>query len=544
MIFIPQRDKMDCAPACLAMVAKFYGKKYDISYLRDISFLSKEGVSLLSISDAAKTIGFDAFSAKLKIDTLYREQLSIVPCILYWDQNHFVVLRKIKRNFWNKKLYFYILDPAFGEMWVDIYSFEKHWLNYEDKGIALFLRPTEDFYKREDNSIKKNKLKYLLKYLTPYPKQIILMFLTLFIGSGISLLFPFLTKELIDKGVILKNLNYITLILLSQLSLFVGMMFIEIIRNWITLYLGTRISISVISEFFKKLLMLPINFFDSKHIGDFNQRIYDNQRIENFLTSQSIVTIFSIVTFFVYFGVLWYYNIQIVGVYIFLTVVSVLWSLFWLKKRKKLDYFRFQQKGENQESIYEIINGVSEMKLNQMEDVKRKEWEKIQEKLFKTNIKILKIDQLQASGYEFINQIKNIIVTFLSAMFVIKEIMTLGELLSVSYIIGQMNSPINQLVGFFRSFQDASLSLERLEEIENYPKEDKEELKEIPLLNEDSGIQFKNVYFQYEGPKSVFVLKNINLFIPNGKITAIVGASGSGKTTLLKLLLKFYIPTK
>jgi len=302
--------------------------------------------------------------------------------------------------------------------------------------------------------------------------------------------------------------------------------------------------------YLQKLLRLPIKFFDTKLMGDFNQRIQDHERIENFLTSQSLLTLFSVITFSVFFGVLWYYDFRILLTYISLTIVSIIWSLFWMKKRKILDYFRFQQRSENQESIYEMINGVSEMKLNQFEDFKRREWELIQQKLFKINIRILKLDQIQLSGFEFINQFKNIIVTFLAASFVVKGHMTLGALLSVSYIIGQMNSPVNQLINFFRSLQDARLSLARLNEVQNHSEEEHEQhvLLLSPKYTEQNGIEkgiyFKNVSFQYEGPQSPFVLQNINLSIPEGKITAIVGASGSGKTTLMKMLLKFYEPVE
>jgi ATP-binding cassette subfamily B protein len=350
---------------------------------------------------------------------------------------------------------------------------------------------------------------------------------------------------LIDKGVIKKDLNFISIILLAQLAVFLGSIVIEVIRNWLILFIGTKISISIISDFLKKILQLPIKFFDTKMMGDFSQRIQDNERIEHFLTSQSLITLFSIVTFSVFFGVLFYYDFLILLVYFFLTFISVSWSFYWLKKRKILDYLKFQQKSENQESIFEIINGVTEMKLNQFEDLKREEWENIQKKLFKVNIKILRLDQIQVSGFNFLNQIKNIIVTFLAATFVVKGKMSLGELLSVSYIVGQMNSPVSQLVSFFRSLQDAKLSLDRLNEVQNHDTEEKKEDNKLSLNeNTKTAIIFNNLSFQYEGPKSPYVLENISFSIPDGKITAIVGASGSGKTTLMKLLLKFYQSTQ
>lgn len=541
--FQPQYDQMDCGPACLAMITSKYGKNYSLQYLRENSFLTKEGVSLLGISEASKKIGFETLTAKLTIEKLITGKETL-PCILHWNQNHFVVLKKISKCFFNKKYYFHIADPAHGFIKLNEENFTKSWLSDNEKGVALFLNPTEDFYKQSPPKEEKLSVKHLFRYLFPFKKQISIMFVLLLFGSLLNLVFPFLTQNLIDKGINSKNLNVISLILLAQLGVFFGVLTFEIIRNWLMLYVGTKISINIISDFLSKLLKLPIKFFDTKMMGDFNQRIQDNERIEDFLTSQSLITFFSIITFSVFFGVLLYYDYRILSIYLVLTVISVLWSFYWLRKRKILDYFRFQHRSENQDSIYEMLNGVTEMKLNQFEDLKRNEWEKIQHKLFNLNIRILKIDQLQSSGFEFINQIKNILVTFLAAALVVKGSMTLGELLAISYIIGQMNSPVNQLVGFFRSLQDAKLSMERLNEVQNHPTEEQTENQKKLFLENNNGIKLENVSFQYEGSKSPFVLKNISFTIPEGKITAIVGASGSGKTTLMKLLLRFYEPTK
>ncbi|MGB4448323.1 MAG: peptidase domain-containing ABC transporter [Cloacibacterium sp.] len=545
MKLYPQHDQMDCGPACLAMVSSHYGKDFGLQYLRDKSFITREGVSLLGISEAADKIGFKTISAKLKTGDFDKE---LLPCILHWNQNHFVVLYKINKNIFTGKLIYKIADPGHGFVSLSEDKFKKSWLSDGEKGVALFLEPTEEFYKQTPMEEKKLSIKYLLKYLKPYKNQMLQLFVLLLLGTLTTLIFPILTQKLIDEGVSKKDLSVISYILLAQLAFFFGNIIFGIFRNWIMLVVGTKINIRIISDFLKKLLKLPIKFFDTKLMGDFNQRIQDHERIENFLTSQSLLTLFSIITFSVFFGVLWYYDFRILAVYIILTVVSVVWSLYWMKKRKILDYFRFQQRSENQESIYEIINGVSEMKLNQFEDFKRREWEQIQQKLFKINIRILKLDQVQLSGFDFINQLKNIVVTFLAASFVVKGHMTLGALLSVSYIIGQMNSPVSQLISFFRSLQDAKLSLSRLNEVQNHPEEEQE--NQLPLLSKkyteqngiEKGIFFKNVSFQYEGPQSPYVLKDINLFIPEGKVTAIVGASGSGKTTLMKMLLKFYEP--
>ena len=544
MNFTAQHDQYDCGPACLSMIANHYKKKYSLNFLRELSFINREGVSLLGISEAAKQIGFDTIPAKLAIENLIEKKNSL-PCILHWNQNHFIVLHKINTNLFTNKYQFKIADPAHGFIKLNNENFSKSWFSDENSGIALFLDPTEQFYKLETPIEEKLNLKYLLNYLKPHKKQFSYMFLMLLFGSGLTLIFPFLTQQLIDNGVSKKNLSFISIILIAQLCVFLGSIIIEIIRNWLMLYIGTKISINIISDFLKKLLELPIKFFDTKLIGDFNQRIHDNDKIENFLTSQSLITLFSIITFSVFFGVLCYYDLKIFLVYLILTIIAISWSFYWLKKRRIIDYFRFQQRSENQESIFEIINGVTEMKLNLFEDFKRKEWESIQKKLFKVNIRVLKIDQIQLSGFELINQVKNILVTFLAATLVIKNKMTLGELLSVSYIVGQMNSPVNQLVGFFRSLQDAKLSLERLNEVKNHKTEENSQQLEL-ILNKTTkkDILFDNLSFQYDGSTSLYILKKISFTISEGKITAIVGASGSGKTTLMKLLLKFYEPTQ
>lgn len=546
MKIIPQLDEMDCGPACVAMISSSLGKDYPVQYIREQSYLTREGVSIQGIKEACSSIGIETESYLLSYDDLVMLDDDCFPCILHWEQNHFVVLHKKiihSKSLFQKRIKWGIADPAHGYIKLSEERFKQSWLTESNNGVALFLKATPEFFKKDPPKTEKIDTKHILNYLKPYKKSIFLLLLLLLIGSGLTLLFPFLTQNLIDKGVNAKNLNIITIILVAQLAVFFGSITIEIIRNWLMLFIGTRLSIKIISDFLKKLLQLPIKFFDTKMTGDLHQRIEDNERIENFLTSQSLLTFFSLINFTVFFVVLWYYDFKIILTYSILTIVSLLWSSYWLKKRKILDYYSFQQRGKNEESIYEIINGVAEMKLNQFEEYKRTEWEEIQNKLFKINIRILKLDQIQLSGFEFINQIKNILVTFLGATLVVKGMMTLGELLAISYIIGQLNSPVNQLVVFFRSLQDAKISMERLNEVQNQPPE--EEVNQYQLsLNSGIGITLKNVSFQYEGPHSPFVLKDVSTTIPEGKITAIVGASGSGKTTLMKLLLRFYEPVQ
>jgi ATP-binding cassette subfamily B protein len=543
--FIPQRDQMDCGPACLSMISRFHGKKINFQFLKENSYITKEGVSLLGVKSAAETIGFNTFPAILNFNKLEKEYL---PCILHWNNNHFVVLHKISTSLFSNIKRFKIADPGHGMITLSEDKFKASWTDANQEGIALFLEPTEKFESLNEKYQKEFNLSSLLKYLKPFKKQLLGIMALLLLSSVANLFLPLLTQELIDNGVVQKDFDYITYILIAQFSVFFGSVIFDIYRNWIMIKVGAKINIEIISDFLKKILKLPIRFFDTKNIGDFNQRIQDHERIENFLTSQSLITIFSMLSFLVFFGILFTYDYKILLVYISLTVISVLWSVFWLKKRKVLDYFKFQLRSQNQENIFEIITGVSEMKLNNFEEFKRSEWEVVQHKLYNLNMRILKIDQTQQLGFEFINQSKNILVTFLAAYFVIKGNMTLGSLLSVSFIIGQMNTPINQLISFFRSLQEAKLSFIRLKEVQDQSDEEKKEQKTLNTNNSNielnKGIEFKNLSFQYEGPKSPYVLKDVNFVIPEGKITAIVGASGSGKTTLMKLLLKFYAPTE
>lgn len=545
MKFVAQYDQMDCGPACLSMISNHYGNSMPMQYLRDKSFITREGVSLLGIKNAAENVGFDTFPAKMDVENISNE---ILPAILHWNQNHFVVLSKISTNIFTRKKTYRIADPGHGFIKLKEEKIKESWYSTDNEGIILCLSPKKEFFEYKAPLEEKISFRTIFPYIKPYKNNILWMFLLLLFGTITTLVFPILTQKLIDNGVAKKDLNVIIYVLIGQLAFFFGNIIFEMIRNWITLTVGTKINIQILSDFLRKLLKLPIRFFDSKMKGDFIQRIQDHDKIEFFLTSQSLPIIFSVVTFSVFFGIVWFYNFYILLVYLILTVFSVCWTLIWMKKRKILDYIRFQQRSENQESIVEMINGVSEMKLNDFEDYKRNEWKKIQNKLFKINMRILKLDQIQLSGFEFINQFKNIVVTFLSAYFVVKGNMTMGVLLSISYIIGQMNSPINQLIGFFRSLQDAKLCLSRLNEVHNHPEEEKDQ--HLLLMHEnythqnsiDKGIYFRNVNYQYEGPQSPLVLNDINLFIPEGKVTAIVGSSGSGKTTLMKMLLKFYEP--
>ncbi|SFF09470.1 bacteriocin-processing peptidase. Cysteine peptidase. MEROPS family C39 [Chitinophaga sp. CF118] len=570
--FYKQLDYMDCGPTCLRMIAAYYGEEYSLDYLRANSYITKNGVSLLGLSEAAEKIGFKTLSAKLTYDQL-TQQIPL-PCVLHWNQEHYVVLYGVeKKSFFRPVERIIIADPGHNLVRVERDVFEKCWISSADKkGIALLMEPTPEFYRNaEEVQTVKSGFGFLMGYLRPYKRYFAQLILGMLLASLISMCFPFLTQSLVDFGVSRKNMNFIYLILLSQLLLFLGGIAVDLIRNWILLHISTRISISIISNFLIKLMKLPINFFESKNVGDITQRINDHRRIESFLTGSTLSTLFSIINLFVFSFVLSLYNTKLLLVFAIGSALSIFWISIFLKRRKNIDYNRFQRSRENQNSLFEIITGMQEIKLYNSQKARRWEWERIQAKLFKVNIKSLALEQYQGIGASFFTQLKNIVISYLAAKLVIEQQITLGVMLSISYIVGQMNSPLDQIISFIKSVQDAKISLDRLNEIHSKPEEETSEdligynenkWPREPANSSDSlylshelftksirknsgdGITISNLSFRYGAPKSPLVLKNVSMHIPRGKVTAIVGASGSGKTTLLKLLLKFYPPSE
>jgi len=552
-----QLDAMDCGPTCLRMVAKHYGKSYSLQTLREGSYITREGVSLLGTSDAAESIGFRTMGVKISFEQLVEEVP--LPCIAHWKQNHFVVIYKIKKL---KRSYFpplrgdrggarymlYIADPAEGLVKLTKEEFKGGWISTksdgEEKGVCLLLEPTPDFYAAEDEKPNKASFGFLFSYLRPYKKFLIQLFLGLFVGSLLQLIFPFLTQSIVDFGIANRDIGFVYLVVIAQLMLFTGRTAIDFIRGWILLHISTRINISLISDFLIKLMKLPIRFFDIKMIGDLMQRIGDHRRIENFLTSTSLDILFSVFNLIIFGAVLIFYSMKIFLVFLFGSLLYALWIVFFMKRRKELDYKRFAQLSDNQSNVIQLITGMQEIKLNNCEKQKRWEWERIQARLFKVSVKSLALNQYQQAGSVFINELKNIIISFIAAAAVIHGEMTLGMMMAVQYIIGQLNSPIAQLIGFMQSAQDAKISLERLGEIHEKEDEEKPDDSKLMGLPVSKSIKLENLSFQYEGPHSEMVLNNIELEIPENKITAIVGSSGSGKTTLIKLLLGFYEPIK
>jgi ATP-binding cassette subfamily B protein len=535
--FFKQYDAMDCGPSCLRMIAAFYGKTYSLQKLRELAHISREGVSLLGLSDAAEAIGFRTIGARITLEQLMEAPK---PCVVHWDQDHFVVVTNYRKG------RFYVADPAFGLVKYTETEFKKHWLatvrHGELKGICLLFDPTPKFFELESEGTNRGNFSFLLKYLKPHRKLVMQLVIGFLVGSLIQLIFPFLTQSIVDVGINTQDINFIYLVLAAQMMLFLSRMSVDFIRSWILLHISTRINISIISDFLIKLMKMPIGFFDTKMIGDLLQRIGDHKRIERFLTSQSLNVIFSVFNIVIFSLVLVFYNVVIFLVFLLGSALYIGWVFLFLKKRRELDFKRFAQLADNQSKLIQLINGMQEIKLNNYERQKRWEWERIQARLFKVNISNLSLQQYQQAGSVFINETKNIIITILAATSVVDGNMTLGMMLAVQYIIGQMNSPLDQMIEFMQVSQDARISLERLSEIHNHPDEEQNQSGKLEVLPSSADIRISDLTFQYEGPHSPKVLHNINLTIPKGKVTAIVGTSGSGKTTLIKLLLGFYPP--
>jgi ATP-binding cassette, subfamily B, bacterial len=537
-----QPDAMDCGPTCLRMVAAFHGKHYRLDTLRERCYISREGVSLLGIAQAAESIGFRTMGVKLDVDQLIAD--APLPAIIHWRQDHFVVLYRITHK--KGKQLFHVADPGGGLVRFSREEFLRCWASTTEhgkrKGIVLLLEPGSGFHKTPDEVVDKTRFRYLFSYLSPYRKLTLQLFLGLLLGSLLQLAFPFLTQAIVDHGIGTRNISFIYLVLIAQLFLTISRASVDFIRNWILLHIGTRINIALISDFLSKLMRLPMKFFDTKLTGDLMQRIGDHRRIEMFLTGTTLNILFSVVNLVVFGLVLLYYHIVIFSVFIIGSFLYGLWVYVFLKRRAELDHKRFAQLSANQSNLIQIIQGMQEIKLQNCEQQKRWEWESIQARLFRIGIRGLSLNQYQHSGAIVLNEVKNIVITVIAAAAVIEGTMTLGMMLAVQYIIGQLNSPIEQLISFFNTTQDARISLERMGEVHGRDDEEdpeRERLKEIP---DGADIVVNNLMFQYEGPDSELVLNDVSFPIPAGKQTALVGTSGSGKTTLVKLLLGFYPP--
>lgn len=539
-----QYDAADCGPTSLRIIAKYYGKEYSAEFLRQYCHITRNGVSMLGISDAAEYLGFRTIGVRISFEQLAEDAL--LPCILHWNQNHFVVCYKIEKRR-KGKYNIYISDPASQRLCYTKEEFLKCWLSTKsdnvDRGSALLLEPGVEFGNREEEvCANKHSLSFFIKYLLPYKKQFVQLMFGMSVGSLLQLIFPFLTQAMVDWGIGGKNLDLITLILIAQLTLFLAQLSVGYIRSWILLHINSRIDISLISDFLIKLMNMPLHFFDTKRTGDIMQRIGDHGRIKGFLMGNSMSMLFSFANFIIFSIILAYYNISILTIFMIGHVFYVLWILYFMKYRRELDLKRFNLAAAEQNKIIQLIQGMQDIKLNNCEKQKRWEWERVQVNLFKISVRGLTIGQIQSAGTVFFTRTTHIIISFIAARAVVEGQMTLGMMVSLTYIIGQLSAPIGDFIGFAQSFQDAKISLERLNEIHAQEDEEQDIANKTSFLPKDKSIRINNLRFSYDGSERNYVLEDINLVIPEHKVTAIVGESGSGKTTLIKLLQGFYQP--
>jgi len=540
-----QLDAKDCGPTCIRMIARYYGKEYSLSYLRELCNIGKEGVTVLGINNAAEQLGFNSVALKAPFGVL--EKQVQLPCIAHWKQNHFIVIYKITKR------HVYIADPGSGKQKIDKEDFLHNWVSEQEKGeglgILIVLEPTTAFYEKENETPPPDQTKAGFRYLLPHFKQhrkaLVNLGAGLIVSTILQLLFPILTQSIVDTGIGNRDINFVYLILIGQLVIFFSETIISMVQSWTLLYVGTRVNVSIISDFLKKLMRKPLRFFDTRIAGDLLQRIDDHKRIEDFLTNGTFRFILSIFTFFVFTGLLIHYSFVIFIVFITGGILFLSWIYYFQRKRKQLDYKRFAEQASNKSKLVEIINGMHDIKLQNAERHKRWEWQTIQARLFRVNVKYLTLEQIQRVGAKSINTLKNITTTFICSGLVINNKMSLGEMLAVQFIVGELNVPLFNLLDFLNSYQDAKISIERIGEIHST---EEEQSPAHNLINTDEqfaydSIILKNLVFKYVGTHYFNVLNNISVCIPKGRVTAIVGLSGSGKTTLLKLLLKFYEPT-
>jgi ATP-binding cassette subfamily B protein len=530
-----QLDAKDCGPTCIKIISKFYGRFYSLSYLRDLCGITREGVSFLDISDACESISLRTKCIKIDFATL---QTIPLPCIVHWNNDHFIVLYKI-----TKKQVF-ISDPAKGLLKYSIADFKQGWSGSTNIGTALAIEPMADFKQRSaiDKMERKKTFENFLDYFTPYKKSFINLFVVMLIVTILQAFLPFISKSIIDVGIQTNDLDFIDLVLIANIAIIVSVLLSNMVRDWILLHITSRVNISLISDYLIKLMKLPITFFENKLIGDILQRAQDHERIRDFIMNNSLNFIFSILTFFIFGIILFVYNPILCLIYFTGSTLFILWVVFFLKFRKKLDWEYFDIHTKNQSYWVETIGSIQDIKINNYEKQKRWKWEALQVSMFKIDQKILRITNAQNLGAQFINQLTNLFITFYCAKAVIRGEITFGVMISTQFIIGMLNGPIMQFISFIQSAQYAKISFLRLNEIHELEEEEENEINNSIKLPEDKSLLLRNVSFQYSRNGN-YILSNISMIIPQGKVTAIVGDSGSGKTTLLKLILRLYKPT-
>lgn len=545
--FYKQHDAMDCGPACLKIITSFYGMDFHISDIRKLCDVTKNGTSIIEINNAACKIGFKTAVVSLDLKKLI--SIDVLPCIAYWNSNHYVVLYKIRKRLSLAKkkpeYLYYVSDPSIGLLKYSEKEFKRFWCNQNllnFQGVLLLLEPTSTLRNYHGTPIARFNYKLILKHIKPYKTYLVLVIWTMLLSSVFSLILPLFTQSLVDIGISEGNKGFVLTMLIAQVFLAFGQMINDFLRSWTNMHISTRLNLSLVSKFLSKLMRLPLSFIDKKHFGDIMQRIKDTNRIQYFLTDTIMSFIIAIISFCVYCVIITSYNIRILIAFVIGSLLYIFWVSSFLKMRKSLDYEYFHISASNQNNMLEIIGGLQEIKLNVCEKQKRWRWEQIQSQLYHISIKNLSLKQIQQIGSVFIEQSKKMIISFIAANSVITGEMTLGMMMALQYILGQLNAPVMQIMSFIQETQDAIISLERVNDIYSEDDETPDTLNRSSYIDKNSEIEIKRLFFKYS-KKEPYVLNDLNLKIPANKVTAIVGGSGSGKTTILRLVLGLYQPT-
>jgi ATP-binding cassette subfamily B protein len=528
---------MDCGPSCLKIIARYYGKYYSLQYLRDKCGTTREGVSFLDLSYAAESIGLRTLSVKATVDDL-RDSLPL-PCIIHWNNSHFIVVYKVT------KAKVYVSDPDKGLLSYSLRDFRQCWYDEgASKGSAMALEPQADFRQREagEKLERKKTLQNFLGYFRPYGKSFTNLFAVMLVATILQAFLPFISKAVIDVGIHTNDLHFIDLVLIGNVIIIASITLSNAVRDWILLHITSRVNISIISDYLIKLMKLPVTFFENKMVGDILQRAGDLERIRSFIMSNSLNLLFSSITFLIFSVILLVYNINIFIVFLAGSTLYVAWVLGFLKIRRKLDWEYFDLISRNQSFWVETVSAIQDIKLNNYEKAKRWKWEKVQARMYKVNQRVLTVTNWQNSGAQFIDSLKNLLITFFAARAVINGDITFGVMISTQFIIGMLNGPVTQFISFIVSAQYAHISFLRLNEVHRMQDEEEGDKNCSIQLPNNKSLILKNVSFQYS-INAPYTIKNISLIIPQGKVTAIVGDSGSGKSTLLKLLLRLYQPS-
>ena len=538
-----QTDSMDCGAACLCMIARHYGKKYSMRFFRENAHISREGISMLGLSMAAEKVGFRTLSAKITVEQL-AEQIAL-PCILHWDGRHYVVCHRVSGK--GSDRVFHICDPAIGKIRVRGDELRSHWLSghlgEEEVGLAMQLEPAPDFREKQpEDPADGFGLLFFSRYILPHKWQLAGLLFGALVVMTMGYFLPFISQSVVDIGILGRNMDFIVLMMAMQLMISFSQTTVMFMQGWVSLHVNTVINVRLISDYLGKLARMPLPFFEVRTLGDILQRIGDHDRIKSFLMNDLTDIVFATVTFVTFSVVLGIYNWRILAIFLLGNTAYALWVVSFMHYRRELDNRVFQQSATLQNNMVQFIRGMQEIKLNNLEERKCREWESLQAGLYRLGRRGLMIGQVQQAGLLVFSTTTGIAISYMTARRVVDGEMTLGMMTSLSFILGQVSGPIGSFIGFIQRYQDARISLERLGDIHARKEGGMDEGTGRNGMPTGKDIRFRNVSFSYNGMDRDMVLKDISFTIPQGHVTAIVGRSGCGKTTLMKLMQGFYQP--